>query len=267
MYHFLCLFLALNISLNTVTPIFMQYIKLDAIPSTNDFLKDYVKRELVKNYTTVSAYEQTNGKGQMGSVWNSQAGKNLTMSVYVSGLALNSKSIFTLNKSIALAVLDVLRKFEFKNLTIKWPNDIMAENKKIGGILIENVYSASNGIYSIVGIGLNINQTDFDNLPQASSVKLIFRKELDVQKLVSKVTQSIKIRCESLKKLPNNQELIEEEYWNSLFKKNIPLVFEDTSSAKFMGIITGVSPNGFLQIQKEDDSIQEYGIKEIKMLY
>jgi BirA family biotin operon repressor/biotin-[acetyl-CoA-carboxylase] ligase len=67
--------------------------------------------------------------------------------------------------------------------------------------------------------------------------------------------------------LPNNRELIEEEYWNSLFKKNIPLVFEDISSAKFMGIITGVSPNGFLQIQKEDDSIQEYGIKEIKMLY
>ncbi|MFT7352876.1 MAG: BirA family biotin operon repressor/biotin-[acetyl-CoA-carboxylase] ligase [Flavobacterium sp.] len=267
MYHFLSLFLALNISLNTVIPIFMQYIKLDAIPSTNDFLKDYVKNESVKNYITVIAHEQTNGKGQMGSVWKSQAGKNLTMSVYVSGLELNSKSIFTLNKSIALSILDVLREFKFDNLTIKWPNDIMAENKKIGGILIENVHSATNGIYSIVGIGLNINQTIFDNLPQASSTKLIFGKELDVQKLATKVAQAIKYRCESLKNALNTNGRIEEEYWNALFKKNSPMVFEDVNKDKFMGIIIGVSSNGLLQIQREDDSILEFGIKEVKMLY
>jgi BirA family biotin operon repressor/biotin-[acetyl-CoA-carboxylase] ligase len=267
MYYFLSLFLALNISLNTVIPIFMQYIKLDAIPSTNDFLKDYVKNESLKNYTTVIAREQTNGKGQMGSVWKSQAGKNLTMSIYVHGLELNAKSIVTLNKSIALSILDVLRAFEFDNLTIKWPNDIMAENKKIGGILIENIHSATNGIYSIIGVGLNINQTFFDNLPQASSTKLIFGKELDVQKLAKKVAKAIKSRCEILKKTINTFQNIDEEYWNVLYKKNSPIVFEDVSGAKFMGIITGVSSNGFLQIKKEDDSISEFGIKEVKMLY
>jgi BirA family biotin operon repressor/biotin-[acetyl-CoA-carboxylase] ligase len=267
MYHFLSLFLVLNISLNTVTPIFMQYIKLDAIPSTNDFLKEYVKRELVKNYTVVLAHEQTNGKGQMGAIWKSQAGKNLTMSVYVTNRNLGLQTIFGLNKAVALAILDVLMGYNLKNISIKWPNDIMADNKKIGGILIENVHSAENGIYSIIGVGLNINQIDFENLPQASSIKQQFGLELDVNDVAIKTSQSIKARLERL--FNNNQEIenVDRQYWNSLFKKNFPMPFEDANNNRFMGIIIGVSSAGLLQIQKEDDSISEYGIKEIRMLY
>ena len=116
----------------------MSIIKLNAIDSTNDFLKVLSRNQSVDNFTTVVAQKQTNGKGQMGAVWQSEEGKNLIMSVLVKDVLQNVDEIFHLNVAVALSVIQVLEVFNIPNLSVKWPNDIMSDPKKICGILIEN---------------------------------------------------------------------------------------------------------------------------------
>ena len=149
----------------------MKLIKLDAIDSTNEFLKGLSKKQELENFTVVSAEKQTKGKGQMGAIWASDASKNLIMSVLVKDFLSGIDQLFNLNIVVSLAVIEVLESLNIPNLSIKWPNDIMSYNKKIGGILIENSIKSDGTIISIVGLGLNVNQIDFENLPKAQFVK------------------------------------------------------------------------------------------------
>ena len=105
----MCLFLNLNTSLNSVAPFNdMKLIKLDAIDSTNDFLKALSGKQLLENFTVVSAENQTNGKGQMGAKWDSEIGKNLIVSVLIKDVLKNNTEIFDLNVAIALAIISSL---------------------------------------------------------------------------------------------------------------------------------------------------------------
>ena len=165
----------------------MSIIKLNAIDSTNDFLKDLTRNQLVDNFTTVVAQKQTKGKGQMGANWDSEEGKNLIMSILVKDVLQNIDEIFHLNVAIALSVLQVLQDCKVPNLSVKWPNDIMSDHKKIGGILIENSFKSDTKIESIVGIGLNVNQKQFENLPKASSMAVISNTEFDLDILLNKI--------------------------------------------------------------------------------
>ena len=114
----------------------MKVIKLDAIDSTNEFLKGLLGKQTVDNFTVITAENQTNGKGQMGSVWTSEVGKNLIMSVLVKDFLFDISQIYNLNILVSLAVFQALDEIEIPELSIKWPNDIMSDTKKIGGILI-----------------------------------------------------------------------------------------------------------------------------------
>ena len=243
----------------------MSIIKLNAIDSTNDFLKDLTRNQLVDNFTTVVAQKQTKGKGQMGAAWESEGGKNLIMSILVKDVLQNVDEIFHLNVAIALSVLQVLQDFKVPNLSVKWPNDIMSDHKKIGGILIENSFKSDTKIESIVGIGLNVNQKKFENLPKASSMAMITNTEFDLDILLNKIIFQIKKNCSWI--LSNQSDKLWKEYHNHLFKINVPMAFEDANQNKFMGIIQGVSSEGRLQVILEDDSIKSYGIKEIQILF
>lgn len=243
----------------------MSIIKLNAIDSTNDFLKDLTRNQLVDNFTTVVAQKQTKGKGQMGAAWESEGGKNLIMSILVKDILQNVDEIFHLNVAIALSVLQVLQDFKVPNLSVKWPNDIMSDHKKIGGILIENSFKSDTKIESIVGIGLNVNQKQFENLPKASSMAVITSTEFDLDMLLNKIIFQIKKNCSWI--LSNQSDKLWKEYHNHLFKINVPMAFEDANQNKFMGIIQGVSSEGRLQVILEDDSIKSYGIKEIQILF
>src|SRR3970282_291011 len=147
---------------------------LDAIDSTNEFLKGLSNGQLLENFTVVTAENQTKGKGQMGSVWDSEVGKNLTMSVFIKDSLSDVNQIFKLNVGVVLAVVQALETFNIPNLMVKWPNDIMSYNFKIGGILIENSIKSDGTVHSIVGLGINVNQVNFENLPKASSLAVIF---------------------------------------------------------------------------------------------
>jgi len=243
----------------------MKVIKLDAIDSTNDFLKELSRKQVVDNFTTVVARNQTKGKGQMGAAWNSESGKNLIMSILVKDVLKNTSEIFHLNVAIALSVIQVLEALNLPKLSIKWPNDIMSDTKKLCGILIENSFKSDSKIESVVGIGLNVNQTTFDNLPKASSMAVVMQKEFDLDVVLNKMIFQIKKNCSLI--VSNQEAALWDDFHKNLFKSNVPMPFEDAFNNRFMGVIKGVTAEGKLNLLLEDDSLKTYGIKEIQMLY
>lgn len=243
----------------------MHIIKLNAIDSTNSYLKELTAKQTVENFTVVVAENQTNGRGQRGANWEVENGKNLTFSVLVKDVLLSFDEVFNLNVVAAVSLFQAFSELRIPNLAIKWANDILADKKKICGILIENQFKSNSEILSIIGIGINVNQENFSNLPQASSLKNISGQEWSKEEVL----------LTFLNEFQNNINLYKNEgaayfwevYQENLFKKNMPMAFEDNSNAKFMGIIKQVLPNGLLQIELEDDSLQLFDIKEVKMLY
>lgn len=243
----------------------MNIIKLDAINSTNDYLKKLLQRQFVENFTIVTAENQTNGRGQMGSQWNVEEGKNLTFSVLVKDLLLEINHIFHLNVAVAVSIVEALSFLEIKDLAIKWPNDILAEAKKIGGILIENSIKSDGEIFSIVGIGLNINQKNFGDLPKASSLAVLKNQEFDKSEILTTILQNLGRNISMI--MNKNTDPIWEKYHSVLYKNGIPMPFENAQNEKFMGIIQGVSQTGKLQVKLENNSVKSFEIKEVKMLY
>lgn len=242
----------------------MKLIKLDAIDSTNEFLKGISTQPDLENFTVVTAENQTKGKGQMGAVWNSQAGKNLIMSVLVKDFLKDINEIFNLNIAVSLAVITALKKNNIPDLSIKWPNDILSANKKIGGILIENSIKSDGTILSIVGLGLNVNQTNFEGLPKASSLAVVTGKEFNKEELLFEIIANLEVNVAESKLNPAS---LRQQFVDLLYKKGVPMPFANSKDEKFMGMIQGISTIGKLQVLLEDDSVAEFDIKEIQMLY
>lgn len=243
----------------------MKLIKLNATDSTNDFLKQLAASQALENYTVVSTKEQLKGRGQMGSSWVSEPGKNLTFSIFLANALTNLDSIYNLNVAVAISILDVLKKENIPELKIKWPNDIMSANKKVGGILIENLIKRSDEIQSIIGIGLNVNQNNYDGLPQASSLCLATGRFFDCEELLTKIVNQLKLNVKFINE--ENGTRLWEKYHQFLYKKDIPSAFESQNGKKFMGIIKQVISTGQLEVKMEDDTLQYFNIKELKMLY
>lgn len=242
----------------------MRLVKLNAIDSTNDFLKDLIRQQNVENFTVVSAENQTKGKGQMGAVWNSEQGKNLIMSVLIKEFLNDSKEVFNLNIVIALAVIRSLEQLKIPKLSIKWPNDIMSDNKKIGGILIENSFKSDQSIASVVGIGLNVNQIHFENLPQASSLAVVSQCTFDKEVLLHLIVDQIK---GIIKSWDTTATILKENYSNLLFNKDVLMPFQRSDQSIFMGIIKGVTATGQLKMVLENGMPMDFDIKEIKMIF
>lgn len=241
----------------------MNIIKLNAINSTNDYLKSLASAQYLENFTLVTAETQTQGKGQMGAVWNAQAGKNLTFSILLKDLLNDTAAIFTLNVAVAVAVASAVSGFGIADISIKWPNDILAGNKKICGILIENSIKSDGQIHSIIGIGLNVNQTDFEGLPKASSMAVKAGKPFDKDEVMLAIAHQLQ---QHVSDLESDAPALWQQYHDLLFKKDIPMPFEK-EGRRFMGIIQKVTQNGQLEVLLEDDTLAHYNIKEVQLLY
>lgn len=242
----------------------MPIIKLDATDSTNDYLKLLAKETELENYTIVIANEQTKGKGQMGAKWISEPGKNLTMSILIKDVQINYQNIFDLNVAMSCALMRVLFMMNIPDTTIKWPNDIMSGTKKMAGILIENTIKPDGSINVVVGIGFNLNQTNFKNLPQATSLQCITGKTYIVEEMAILFGASIKLFMTALSMDPKSLWKL---YDGALYKKNYPSPFEDKQGNRFMGVIKKVTPEGKLEVLLKDGNKKHFEVKEIKMLY
>lgn len=243
----------------------MKIIKLDAIDSTNSFLKDLAQNSSLEDYTIVVTQSQTSGRGQMNQSWHSEPHKNLTFSIFTRFKNLQIEHQPYLNFAVSLAIFEVLESLSVPNLSIKWPNDIMSGTKKICGILIETTFTKRRIKNTVMGIGLNVNQTLFpETLPNASSLRLILQREFDLDTIMHQLINRIQSKIKDLEQ--QNFELIYEKYHQNLYAKNVPMAFKNEKTQLFfMGMIQGVATNGNLLVQLEDDSVVEFGIKEISL--
>jgi len=223
------------------------------------------KDSVLENFTVVQTENQLNGRGQQYAKWVSEPLKNLTFSVFVKFANFNFLDKKYLNFAVSLAVFEVLKEQKIKNIAIKWPNDILSGKQKICGILIENNIKGIKINSSVIGIGLNVNQKLFSkSLQNVSSLSNISGKFFDLDVLLKKITIKLKLKIEQLEK--QDFKSLETNYLNVLYKKNIPTMFKDSKDVLFMGIIRGISNDGKLQVELENENMLEFGIKEIAML-
>ncbi len=243
----------------------MDIIKVDAIDSTNTFLRDLNREKPFINSVCVIAREQLAGKGQMGTVWQSNPGENLTCSVFMKICGLGLMDQFYISIVVSLAVYDALNDIMMPKLSIKWPNDILSDRKKICGVLIENVVKNGSLLGAIIGIGMNINQTKFKELPQAGSVKQILGQSFEIEEVLALLIAKLEKRFSELK--TSNFQYLKREYESHLFRKNKPSTFLDAKGDSFIGFIQSVTEEGRLQVLLEDEIIMDFDLKEIKLLY
>ena len=239
----------------------MKIIKLNAIDSTNSFLKEMAQNSALENFTVLVAKEQTKGRGQMGTRWISEPNKNLLCSVFVRFNDFPITHQVLVNYAVSIAIANVLITNKMPRVTIKWPNDILSSNKKVCGILVENVMQKDEIKSSIIGIGLNVNQINFPTNFNATSILKETKVETSIDTFLKELIDELKIQISYITDASTN--VLKKNYLKLLHKKNTPTMFKDSQGVLFMGKIIGVSPVGKLQIELDDDSIKEFGIKEV----
>ena len=233
-------------------------IHFKEVNSTNETARKYLKENKFQDDFVITADFQKSGKGQLLNSWNSERGKNLLISI-VLNLDINVTNQFYLNIVSSLSVIDVLEKHNFKNLSIKWPNDILINKKKVGGILIQNFVKQDKILQTIIGLGLNINQTDFANYNRkATSFCLESNASFSVNQIRDEFVKKI------TKRLSMSEKKNSDDYFSYLYLKDKASIFEVDNSIK-IGIIRSVSRDGFLVLELED-STKKFTLKEIKYL-
>ena len=240
----------------------MHIVKVDATTSTNTLARS-ILNEVTHNMYAVSAEFQTAGRGQQNSNWQSAKSENLTFTVVYKDLKLAIENSFLLNIVICIALVNVLKNYLPAKINFKWPNDILADGKKICGILIENNLSGNFIKTSFVGIGLNVNQINFENLPDAISMSALLNKTLDRDKLLIDLTYELEDIQKVLKE--NTPENIVNTYKLNLFKFNKISSFKFVDGTIEKGKIIDVELDGHLKIQFDSGKQRRFRHKEINL--
>lgn len=243
----------------------MQVIKLNATDSTNTYLKKLGQTVHLSDYTVVVAAAQLKGKGQLGAIWQSEPGKNLTFSLLKKFDNLAVNDCFLVNICISLAISNCLKEYSVPDVSIKWPNDILSGTTKICGILIENLIQSNQIKSSIIGVGLNVNQVSFTTLANASSLKLLLGKTFNLDELQTRLLYFAKNYFSMFDSSAFDQ--LRNEYQAALFRKDKPSTFMDQNGKRFMGFIRGVSVHGKLLVELEGAITQEFDLKQLRLLY
>ena len=241
----------------------MKIIKLDAIDSTNSYLKKLLNKESLDDLTVVVSKHQTKGRGRNGNLWSNKPSLNLAFSIYKRFSDFEIDKKFMLNVISSISVYETLKKYNLLDLTIKWPNDIMTVDKKISGILIENNIRGNRIKHSVIGIGININQSEFKNLPKATSIFIETGKLNSVETIAQELQKILEKNFNRFK--VNEDELL--NYYNSLlYRKNETSNFSANDVGKFQGEIINVSKNGEITIRESNKQLSKYYENKIKLI-
>jgi BirA family biotin operon repressor/biotin-[acetyl-CoA-carboxylase] ligase len=234
-------------------------IYLPSCHSTNDVATEKIQNEPIFDGTLVITSDQTAGRGQRGNNWEALPGQNITMSVILKPDFLNATSQFSLNIAVSLGVYEFLSKYAVDGLSIKWPNDVYVGNRKMGGILIENTLSGSRVVYSVVGIGLNINQLNFNN-DKAISLRLATQQdEFDLESLVEELCICLEKYYLQLKNGHTASQ--KKQYLQILYRYEETHEFSKNGS-RFLGKIVDIANSGQLMLEV-DGEVQYFDFKEV----
>jgi BirA family biotin operon repressor/biotin-[acetyl-CoA-carboxylase] ligase len=235
-------------------------IKIETCLSTNRQLKEWANQQALEEGTVLASEEQTAGRGQRGNHWEAEPEKNLTFSMLFYPVFLSVKNHFLLSKCIALGVKTALDRYT-GNISIKWPNDIYHEDKKIAGILIENEIAGSMITQSIVGIGVNINQEIFrSDAPNPVSLKQITGQEMNRDALLEQIIYSILAFYGELSR--GEAAPINSLYHHALYRKDGFFLYKDKEGI-FSARIESVADDGFICLTGAKGEKRTYAFKEI----
>lgn len=244
--------------MSTFPPIGSSIISFDEIDSTNDYAMHLANKGSVEHGTVICTNFQTKGKGQQGKHWLAEKEKNLLMSFVLDTSQKDIQTQFLLNAAFCSGMAHLLMEdYELGAASIKWPNDLFVNKKKIAGILIENVIRGQQWQYAIVGIGINVNQIHFPADLSATSLQAELKKEISLVSLREKLLKHLNKAYQYYEQ--NRPDLLRE--YNSLLHG-----FENTISYKkgnenLSGHLKGANPQGFLRINEN-----QYRHGEIKLL-
>jgi len=255
-------------------PIGKPFIELQSIDSTNKYAMGLVHGDLLtdghgeaQHGMAVFAHEQTAGKGQRGKNWVSQKELNIALSILLKPYPLSVPDQFKLSVCIAVSAWELFSKYGGEETKIKWPNDIYWRDRKAGGILIENVIQSSQSAvssrwqsgwqWSVAGIGININQTDFDpDLPNPVSLKQITAKNYEPIELAKELCSIIEVNYQSL--IAGNFMILFNKYQTHLYRKDEKVKLKKGTRV-FETTIKGVSETGQLITQHSIEERFEFG--------
>ncbi|MFZ4581270.1 MAG: biotin--[acetyl-CoA-carboxylase] ligase [Paludibacter sp.] len=238
-----------------------DYHYIPTTQSTNILLKEKVKTETLPEFFAVRTAFQSAGKGQVGNSWESEKGKNLLFSIllYPHHIAIDKQ--FVISQIVSVAIINTLNEF-CKGFEIKWPNDIYFGNKKVGGILIENNLRASRIEYSIIGIGININQKIFkSDALNPISLAQILGKNVSIKTVYSKITNQIK----EIYQLPNYIP-VNESYLKELFHSQGIFRFKIPQSTEFEASIFEIKDDGQLIFKTKNGVLKGFYFKEVEFV-
>lgn len=238
-------------------------IRIGSTSSTNNYATSQVAVNEVEEGTVFLAYEQTAGRGQINNQWESEMGKNLTFSILLKPVFLDIHRQFMLSKVITLGLVTFLSHYT-KVTRIKWPNDIYTGTRKICGILIENAVMSGIISQSVIGIGLNINQTIFRSAaPNPVSLKMITGEDYDLEVMLRGLLKEIDVFYLKLK--AGQFEELDRTFHEKLYRLNEWHTYRDESH-EYSGEIIGVNTIGQLRIHEKDGPVHEYHFKEVEYL-
>lgn len=241
---------------------------VDTVTSTNDFLKS-IGGGYSPDWALIAvARYQTQGRGQRGTHWSSPPGENLLFSGYFPLPELNAGRQFDISRKVSLVLVRFLEDQGVDGVRIKWPNDILVRNRKIAGILIEN--SLRGGILSraLIGVGLNVNQSDFGGLPAATSMKLVLGHQSDPRRLGALLADYLIGKFSDVNLWTQDDR---EEYRQRLYglgqMVKLSRTVEGEPIQNFRGVIEGVTSDGRLMQRLESGKLQYYLTKEVSWHY
>ncbi len=243
----------------------MRIVKVNATASTNSYLREFCRSMHIRDDILLWTDHQFSGSGQRGTTWESEPFKNLTFSVSKRAHLLPIDMQFYITMAASLAIFELLKEIGVERISVKWPNDILAGSRKLCGILIESVVKNNKMDNVIVGVGLNVNQINFEHAPKATSLKLEMDTDYELPALITKISQLFEKYIDRI--TTGDFEQIKADYESRLFKKDKPASFSSPTGHQFIAIIKGVSHIGKLILQHEDNILQHYGLKELKMHY
>ncbi len=246
-------------------PLGLPFIELQSIDSTNNYAREQIHAALAQHGMTIFTHEQLAGKGQRGKTWNSEKGANIMMSVILKPDPIKLAEQFRLNACVAVAIHEFFSSYAGDDTKVKWPNDIYWQDRKAGGILIESIVrsgaaAAGNSPawdWSIIGIGININQTSFpSHIPNPVSLKQITGQHFDTIKLAKEL-------CDVLEKkfillVNDGFEKIYAAYLHHLYKKDRSVRLKKDNRV-FEATIKSVSPSGKLIVQHGIEEEFDFG--------
>ena len=232
----------------------------DTTASTNDDARDEKYRE----GDVVWADFQTAGRGQRGHEWHSRKGENLTFSVVLEPTFVPIAKQFSVSEVVALSLVDMLAEYGI-DAKIKWTNDIYAGDKKLVSILIEHSLAQTSLRRTIVGVGINVNQTEFDaSLPNPVSMAQLLGKELDAEAVLKCFLTHLQRNYELLRE--GGAEALHDRYNALLYRKNEYHTYALPSGEKFSAKIIGTAPSGALRLEDKSGNTKDYLFKEVEFI-